>query len=139
MATLIVPPLDLDFPTLGPAIADFIEASCVFGPGSLAGQPAELDAEKRAALYRLYEIYPRGHRLEGRRRFQRGAIEWRKGMAKTEFAAWVAYAEPPPRCAGPARRVGRSRGPCRQAGGVPVHPDDGGNGRASVGGSHTAS
>lgn len=104
MATLIVPPLDLSFPSLGPALAQFIEERCVFGPGSLAGQPAELDKEKRAALYRLYEVYPRGHRLAGRRRFQRGAIEWRKGMAKTEFAAWVAFCElhpdAPVRCDG---------------------------------------
>ena len=89
MTVLIVPPLDLSFPTLGPALADFIEERFIFGPGSLAGQPAVLDVEKRAALYRLYEVYPQGHRLQGRRRFQRGGIEWRKGMAKTEFAAWI--------------------------------------------------
>lgn len=89
MAVLLVPELDLSFPTLGPALADFIEERFVFGPGSLAGQPARLDNEKRAALYRLYEVYPKGHRLAGRRRFQRGALEWRKGLAKTEFAAWV--------------------------------------------------
>lgn len=104
MAVLIVPPLDLSFPTLGPALADFIEERCVFGPGSLAGRPAVLDAEKRAALYRLYEVYPQGHRLAGRRRFQRGAIEWRKGLAKTEFAAWVTFCElhpeAPVRCDG---------------------------------------
>lgn len=93
MATLIVPPLDLQFPTLGPALADFIEERCVYGPGSLAGRPAVLDKEKRAALYRLYEVFPAGHALAGRRRFQRGAIEWRKGMAKTEFAAWIAFCE----------------------------------------------
>lgn len=89
MAVLIVPKVDLSFPTLGPALADFIEERFVFGPGSLAGQPAKLDDEKRGALYRLYEVYPKGHRLAGRRRFQRGALEWRKGLAKTEFAAWV--------------------------------------------------
>ncbi|ARC55989.1 hypothetical protein AS850_02735 [Frondihabitans sp. 762G35] len=93
MTVLIVPPLDLSFPTLGPELADFIEDRCIFGPGSIAGEPAKLDAEKRAALYRLYEVYPKGHRLAGRRRFQRGALEWRKGMAKTEFAAWVTFAE----------------------------------------------
>ena len=93
MAVLIVPPLDLSFPTLGPGVADFITAKCIFGPGSLAGLPAVLDAEKLAALYRLYEVYPKSHRLAGRRRFQRGAIEWRKGLAKTEFAAWVTEAE----------------------------------------------
>ena len=104
MAVLIVPPLDLSYPTLGPAIADFIEERCIFGPGSLQGQPAVLDNEKRAALYRLYEVFPQGHRLAGRRRFQRGAIEWRKGMAKTEFAAWIAFCElhpeAPVRCDG---------------------------------------
>ena len=104
MAVLIVPPLDLSYPTLGPDLADFIEDRCIFGPGSLAGRPAVLDAEKRAALYRLYEVYPQGHRLAGRRRFQRGAIEWRKGTAKTEFAAWVLFGElhpeAPVRCDG---------------------------------------
>lgn len=104
MATLIVPELDLSFPTLGPSIKDFIEDRCVFGPGSLAGQPAILDPEKTAALYRLYEVFPQGHRLAGRRRFQRGAIEWRKGLAKTEFAAWIAFGElhpeAPVRCDG---------------------------------------
>lgn len=60
MTVLIVPPLDLSFPTLGPGIADFIRAKCIFGPGSLAGLPAVLDAEKLAALYRLYEVYPKG-------------------------------------------------------------------------------
>lgn len=104
MAVLIVPPLDLSFPTLGPALADFIEERAIFGPGSLAGQPATLDVEKRAALYRLYEVYPQGHPLAGRRRFQRGGIEWRKGLAKTEFASWVCYVElhpeAPVRCDG---------------------------------------
>lgn len=94
MSTLIVPDLDeAPWPTLGPQIADLIEECCIFGPGSLKGQPAKLDAEKRAALYRLYEVYPQGHRFAGRRRFKRGAISWRKGMAKTEFMAWAAFAE----------------------------------------------
>lgn len=104
MAVLIVPPLDLQYPTLGPALADFIRDRCVFGPGSLAGQPAVLDPEKLAALYRLYEVFPQGHALAGRRRFQQGVIEWRKGLAKTEAAAWIAFCElhpeAPVRCDG---------------------------------------
>ena len=104
MATLIVPTLDLSYPTLGPALKDFIEDRCIFGPGSLAGLPAVLDAEKTAALYRIYEVFPRGHRFEGRRRFQRAAIEWRKGLAKTEFASWIMFCElhpeAPVRCDG---------------------------------------
>ena len=104
MTVLIVPPLDLSYPTLGPALADFIEDRAIFGPGSLAGQAAILDVEKRAALYRLYEVFPKGHPLEGRRRFQRGGIEWRKGMAKTEFAAWILLCELHPEA--PARGDG---------------------------------
>lgn len=94
MSVLIVPPLDEEpWPTLGPQVADLIEDCAIFGPGSLKGQPARLDPEKRAALYRMYEVYPRGHRLAGRRRFKRCSICWRKGLAKTEFMAWVAFAE----------------------------------------------
>lgn len=94
MGVLIVPPLDEEpWPTLGPQVAALIEECAIFGPGSLKGQPARLDAEKRAALYRMYEVYPKGHRLAGRRRFKRCGISWRKGLAKTEFMAWVAFAE----------------------------------------------
>lgn len=104
MAVLVVPPLDLSFPTLGPQVCQFIEERFVFGPGSLAGQPARLDDEKRALIYRAYEVYPQGHRLEGRRRFQRVGWELRKGVAKTEGASWVAgcelHPEAPVRCDG---------------------------------------
>ena len=94
MSVLIVPDLDEQpWPTLGPQVADLIEECCIFGPGSLKGQPAKLDAEKRAALYRMYEVYPQGHRFAGRRRYKRCGISWRKGLAKTEFMAWVAFAE----------------------------------------------
>ena len=36
MTTLLVPPLDLNFPTLGPGVKQYIEENCVFGPGSRA-------------------------------------------------------------------------------------------------------
>ena len=93
MTVLQVPPLELKYPTLGPQVADFIHAKCVFGPGSRQDEPAELDPEKLALLYRFYEIMPRGHKYGGQRRFHRCGIEVRKGLAKTEFAAWVAFAE----------------------------------------------
>lgn len=94
MSVLIVPSLDEEpWPTLGPQVADLIEECAIFGPGSLKGQPARLDDEKRAALYRMYEVYPQGHRFAGRRRYKRCGISWRKGLAKTEFMAWVAFAE----------------------------------------------
>lgn len=91
---LLVPSLEEEpWPTLGPQVADLLEDCSIFGPGSLKGQPYVLDAEKRAALYRLYEVYPQGHPWAGRRRYKRGGISWRKGLAKTEFMAQVAFAE----------------------------------------------
>lgn len=94
MTTLIVPPLDKEpWPTLGPQVCDFIEETCIYGPGSLKGQPAVLDPEKRAAIYRAYEVFPKGHPYAGRRRFKRVGLSWRKGTAKTEFAAWIAFVE----------------------------------------------
>lgn len=105
MSTLVVPPIEeTPYPTLGPQVAAFIEAYLVHGPGDLRSQPARLDQEKRALLYRMYEVYPQGHPQAGRRRFRRVAISLRKGSAKTEFAAWVAACElhpdAPVRCAG---------------------------------------
>lgn len=92
------------WPTLGPQVCDFIESYLVFGPGDLRGEPARLDAEKRALIYRAYEVYPKGHAQAGRRRFRRVAISLRKGSAKTEFAAWLAacelHPEGPVRCDG---------------------------------------
>lgn len=105
MSTLIVPPLDeKPWPTLGPQVCQFLEERSIFGPGDLRGQDYRMDAEKRAAVYRAYEVYPRGHPRAGRRRFQRVVISWRKGTAKTEWAAEIAYAElhpeAPVRCDG---------------------------------------
>ena len=81
------------WPTLGPQVCDFIEANMVFGPGDLRGQPARLDDEKVALIYRMYEVYPKGHVLAGRRRFKRVGLSLRKGTAKTELAAWIAACE----------------------------------------------
>lgn len=94
MTLLSVPPLDEEpWPTLGPQVVAFLEDRATFGPGSLKGQPAKLDAEKKAIIYRAYEVYPRGHRREGRRRFQRIGISLPKGSSKTELLAWLAFAE----------------------------------------------
>jgi hypothetical protein len=47
---------------LGPQVCAFIEDHLVFGPGDLRGEPAQLDDEKRALVYRMYEVYPQGAR-----------------------------------------------------------------------------
>ncbi len=97
---LTVPDLEEEpYPTLGPLVCAWIEKNLVFGPGDLQGMPARLDPEKRALIYRCYELLPQGTRdangksIAGRRRFRRCAISLQKGSAKTELAAWIAAAE----------------------------------------------
>lgn len=105
MSVFVVPPLDEEeWPTLGPAICDLIEERTCHGPGDLRGQPAVIDAEKRALIYRAYQVYPRDHPRAGKRRFKRVAVSLRKGSAKTELAGWVAFAELHPE--GPVRTDG---------------------------------
>jgi hypothetical protein len=119
---LAVPTLDEEpWPTLGPQVCAFIETYLVFGPGDLQGVRAKLDDEKRALIYRSYEVYPIGAKdangkpIHGRRRFRRVGLSLQKGSAKTELAAWIAIAElapdAPVRCDGfdaGGRPVGRS-------------------------------
>ncbi len=95
MSLLVVPPWDEaePWPTLGPQVCDFIEDRGIYGPGSLQGLRYEIDPEFRAFLYSIYEVYPKGHAQAGRRRFKRGGMSVRKGMAKTEKGALVVLAE----------------------------------------------
>ncbi len=91
---LVVPGADAEpWPTLGPAICDLIEETAVYGPGSLQGQPYVIDPEFRAFLHRAYEVFPQGHPWAGRRRFKRCGLSVRKGLAKTEKQALIAYVE----------------------------------------------
>lgn len=104
---LVVPEFDEKYPTLGAQVAAFIEERCVFGPGSLKGQPAKLNRDHRRILDRGYEHFPRSHPRAGRRRFDRVGWSCRKGSTKTEFGAWVAYAELHPES--PVRFAGYNR------------------------------
>jgi hypothetical protein len=110
-ARLIVPPLDPEpWPTLGPEICDYIEDLLCYGPGDLLGQSPSLSDELRLFIYRAYELYPRdtrnkrGEDIGGRRRFKRAVLSRRKGVGKTEIAAWLCIAEldpdAPTRCDG---------------------------------------
>ena len=108
MSTIVVPSLDGEvWPTLGPLVCAFLEERCVHGPGDLKGSPFRLDAEGRALIYRGYEVFPRGHPRAGKRRFKRVAWSLRKGTAKTEKAAAIAFAELHPE--GPVRCDGFKR------------------------------
>lgn len=105
MGVLMVPPADeVPWPTLGPQVCELLEDRAVHGPGDLKGQPYKLDADKRAFIYRAYEVFPRGHARAGKRRFKRFGLSLRKGTAKTELAAAIAFAElhpeAPVRCDG---------------------------------------
>lgn len=124
MATLIVPPLDArPWPTLGPELCDWIEANLVYGPGPKKGEPYQIEPEFRGELYRMYEVFPRGHERAGRRRFKRVGLSKRKGTAKTEKAAIIAACElhphAPVRCDG-FRRQGSVWVPVGR--GVPSDP-----------------
>lgn len=103
---LIVPPMEAEgdeFPTLGDQVCDFLEGKndtwgqdwtgACFGPGDLKGQPLVLDDDRRSIIYRAYEVWPQGHERAGRRRWKRIAVSVRKGFAKTELMALIAYAE----------------------------------------------
>ncbi len=105
---ILMVPRDSDYPSLGEQVCEFIEQNLVFGPGDLRGNPAVLDDEKRAFIYRLYEVYPASHPQAGRRRFKRAALSLRKGTAKTEFAAWIAACELHPEA--PVRSTGFTKG-----------------------------
>jgi hypothetical protein len=99
MTTMLLPDDGEGHPSLGPHVCAWIEQNLVFGPGDLQGKPARLDDEKRALIYRFYELLPQGAKddngkpIEGRRRFRRCAVSLQKGSAKTELAAWIAAAE----------------------------------------------
>lgn len=105
MTVLCVPSLKEEpWPTLGPGVCAFIEENLIHGPGDVRGHDAMLDEEKRALIYRMYEVYPKPHPQAGRRRFKRVALSLRKGSAKTELGAWITACElhpdAPVRCTG---------------------------------------
>lgn len=93
MSVLVVPTDKTVHPSLGGQVVDFIESYLVHGPGDLRGEPVRLDEEKRALIWRIYEVFPQGHPQAGRRRFKRCALSLRKGTAKTELAALLAAVE----------------------------------------------
>jgi phage terminase large subunit-like protein len=104
MSVLLVPVDEKPWPSLGGQVCDWIEANLCFGPGDLRGSPAVIDDEKRALIWRMYEVFQKGHKQGGRRRFKRVGISLPKGTAKTELAAWLAAAELHPEA--PVRCVG---------------------------------
>lgn len=96
-ARLLLPAMDATpWPTLGFEVGKWIQRHLVHGPGDVRGRPVRLTDEEWLFLARAYEVHPRGHELEGRRRFKRCVYSRRKGVRKTELLAWIAVAEMDP-------------------------------------------
>jgi phage terminase large subunit-like protein len=93
-----VPPAGEDFTTIGPEVCLWIMENLCHGPGDLLGEPVELTPEELRFICRAYEVFPKGHEQAGRRRFKRAVLSRRKGVGKTEIAAWLAIAELDPEC-----------------------------------------
>lgn len=81
------------WPSIGGRVCDWIETYCVHGPGDVRGADVTLTAEERRFIWRAYEVAPPGHPRAGRRRYRRAAYVRRKGVRKTELAAWLSLAE----------------------------------------------
>ena len=91
---LIVPEMDeKPWPSLGGPLVQLLEERAVHGPGDLKGKPYRLDDEKKALIFRAYEVFPHEHPRAGQRRFKDVVISLRKGTAKTEFGAAFAFLE----------------------------------------------
>lgn len=93
MSEFLIPPMDETWPSLGPEVCDWMEASLVFGPGDLLGQPYRLDAEDRELVEAAYQVYPKDHPRAGKRRFDTFVVMTRKGTKKSERLAAFAAAE----------------------------------------------
>jgi hypothetical protein len=74
-------------------VCDWIEEFLCHGPGDIQGEPLVLDEEFRAFIWRAYELYPKGHPLEGRRVYRRAVLSRPKGRAKSELAGALAVCE----------------------------------------------
>jgi hypothetical protein len=102
MSELIFPVDDVVWPSLGGTVLDWMQSYACHGPGDVVGQPLKLSQEQEREVWRLYEVYPRGHDREGRRRFHTAGLMKCKSWSKTELMALIAFAElmGPVRCDG---------------------------------------
>lgn len=75
--------------SLGPEVADWLEAYTVHGPGDVQGTALELDEEWLRFLEEAYRLDP----VTGRRVYDEGVLSRPKGRAKSELAALVGVAE----------------------------------------------
>lgn len=77
------------WPTLGWAVADWIESRLVHGPGDVERQPIRLSDQQLVFLAHAYRLRPD----TGRRVVKNAVLSRPKGWAKSEFASWITAAE----------------------------------------------
>ncbi|HEY3959610.1 MAG TPA: hypothetical protein VGL68_03770 [Solirubrobacteraceae bacterium] len=85
---VFVHPHDLDGPSLGPQVVQYIERWLCFGPGPLRGRPAVVSDEQLALIHCMYLLHD-----DGSRRFPEVDIVWRKGTGKSTTVGWIAICE----------------------------------------------
>lgn len=83
------PEYEGEFPSLGPAIVDWIETYLCHGPGDVIGEPIEIDDEFYEFIVKLYRIDPD----TGKRKVRRAFLSRAKGRAKSELAGMLVCAE----------------------------------------------
>ena len=74
--------------SLGLFLCDWVEWHCVHGPGDVAGEPIELDAEFAGFIVDCY-----GLSEVGRRQYDSAFLSRSKGRAKSELAGFIVLAE----------------------------------------------
>jgi hypothetical protein len=92
----------ISFPTLGWQVIEWMAAYLCHGPGDVQGDPLDIDDEEAILLCWLYRVWPKDHKLAGKRLIQRGVYSRPKGRRKSELAGGVVCAEAlgPVRCDG---------------------------------------
>lgn len=83
------PSYEGEFPSLGPAIVDWIEEFLCHGPGDVIGEPIEIDDEFYEFIVKLYRLDPE----TGKRKVRRAFLSRAKGRAKSELAGMLVCAE----------------------------------------------
>lgn len=74
--------------SLGYAVADWMEANLVHGPGDIMGRPFRLNLDQIRFLVHAYALDENGRRL-----YHRATLSRPKGCAKSELAGAVCHAE----------------------------------------------
>lgn len=88
---MALPPVT--FPTLGWVVIDWMEEYLCNGPGDVQGEDLVIDDEEALLICWAYRLWPKGHRLAGRRMVHRAIYSRPKGRRKSMIAGAIDVAE----------------------------------------------